>query len=179
MKRYSRFAFIERRRTAFPTWDEFKTFVSSKVDFVDSELKAIGEKLVEIKNVVVAKIKSWFAAIQNSALYKFIEKYISCPAFVLALGKAGKKIVDIAKFVSKAVSTAGASLVVDIPKIVLGLICSWKEIYEAGKAFSTAWKSTDVLVKYEKYGFFAGKVLSILIDVIVGRRRKSHRRRLI
>jgi len=104
---------------------------------------------------------------------------MACAEFVQALGSVGMKIVNVVKFVAKAAATHGGSLAIDVPKMVVNLICSWKEIYEAGKAFATAWKSNDILVKYEKYGFFVGKMFSVLIDVIVGRKKAMKKRRLI
>jgi len=157
------------------TWDDVKTAVSNFKGILKTEIekikaKAAGllQKLKEQKDNFTNIVGGWVDSIKSSPMFQKIKEFSSCGAALTTLGSAGYKLVKLGLLIAKAISTAGASLIFDVPKMIITIICQWKEIKAAGKSFREAWTSTDVLEKYNKYGFFAGKMLSILISVLLG-----------
>jgi len=155
----------------------FKELVGAGIDKIKAKAQGLLDKLKEHKNKFTEIVTGWVDSIKNSALFKKIKEFSACGG-VLAIGSAAYKLVKVGELIAKAVSTAGASLAFDVPKMIIAIICKWKDIKAAGKSFLKAWNSTDVLEKYFQYGFFAGKMLSLLIDVLTAKKRRNRRRKI-
>jgi len=183
-RQYSRYSrmFVEKRRRAKFSWNDLKTWATEAKDWVVKkvsdavdQIKDFATEILKVKDAIKAKIVAMWDAFKASALYQVIVKWSSCIKALQGLAAGAMALVKLGIWIAKTAATSGASLVLDIPKMLMGLFCSWPELVEAGKSFKEAWTATDVLVKYYKYGFFVGKIVAVLIDVVAGRRRR-HRR---
>jgi len=163
------------------SWEDVKALVNEAKDWTadkwskaTDKISTIAKKLVEIKDIVKNTIVAWWDAIKKSALYKFIAKWSGCIQVISGVAGAVYQLVQLGIWISKTVASHGASLAVDVPMMLVGILCKWPELVEAGQKFVKAWKSDNVLDKFYNYSFFVGKMFSVLIDVVAG--RKKHRK---
>jgi len=180
-KRYQKL-FVQRRMKKKISWNDLKTWAvtvkDASVGVIQSatdSITSLGQQLLKAKDAVKTQIALWWDAIKSSKLYQFIVKWSNCISALSAVAGGLYTLVSLGTFISKTATTQGASLVLDIPRMLVNLLCSWYMVVEAAQHFLKAWDSANVLDKYYKYGRFFGIMIYVIIYVVTGKR---HHKRL-
>jgi len=165
-------------------WDKVKEYAKEVKEWTQDKWKDAKEKyhelagyLVDIKDKVKDIVVGWWNSIKESELFKFIVKWSGCAQVVAGVAGAIYKLVKLGIWIAKTAASHGGTLAMDVPLMVVNLICKWPELLDAAKKFKDAWTTKDVLKKYYSYAFFVGKMFSITIDVIVDRKQLKKQRK--
>jgi len=174
-RRFFRRSFMERRRRGFMDWvNQIKANVTAALswaaDKIASAAQAIGGFLVEKKAQLVAALTAWL----GEPMIKKILDFVNCAGgLAAALKTAVAKVKGIAELVSGIVSGNPIS----IGKVIVNLICEWKQLFDAGAGFVAAFKTSNVLERYYNVGKSVGTIFSVIGDLASWRRRRLHHRR--
>jgi len=157
--------------------EEAKDWTKEKWAKATDKIKTIAKKLVEVKTVVMEHLTKWWEALKKSALFKFIVKWSGCIQVIVGVAGAAYQLVQLGMWIGKTIASHGTTLAVDVPMLLVNILCKWPELLEAAKSFKEAWKTKDVLKKFYSYSFFVGKMLSVIIDLVVGRKKHMKNRK--
>jgi len=185
----SRYQYATIVKNKFPkydtkvTWDDLREWAKSDEKTIredskktkGSKLTRLAQKLVRMTDIIRNSVLHWWEEFAQSRFYRMLAGWGGCLKLAKGLGDTALKFVALGIWMAKTVASHGTSLVADMPKMLVNLFCAWPDLLDGAEAFRKAWMSKDTLVKFSNYGFFIGKMLSVLMSVVSGRKRK-HRK---
>jgi len=166
---------LERRRRGFLDWikqikDNVAAALNWAVDKVTQAAQSIGGYLIEKKNQLVAALTAWL----GEPMIKKIVEFAKCAGGqAAALKTAAEKVKGIVELITGIISGD----LLSIGKIIVNLICDWKQLIDAGVGFVKAFQTGNVLERYYNVGKSVGLIFSVLGDLTSWRRRRLHHKR--
>jgi len=165
---------MERRRIDFlVAIDQIKASVSTALNWaaekVTAAAEAIGGFLNDKKTQLVAALTAWL----GEPLIKKLVEFAKCAGGqAAALKTAAEKVKGIVELITGLISGD----LLSIGKIIVNLICDWKQLFDAGAGLVKAFQTGNVLERYYNVGKSVGLIFSVLGDLTAWGRRRLHKR---